>query len=146
MSYCRNCGTNVGDSKFCANCGTAVADTTPNVNVTTSNGYSTYYPQICEYERQATGIFVFGLLSIIFCMGIGLIFEIINIVKSCKIKQFQPLMANDLPITNPIEIEKLQNAKKKHKTGEKLSSIALIITGVLLLVLIMNVTILIQTA
>ena len=146
MSYCRNCGTNVGDSKFCANCGTAIADTTPNVNVTTSNGYSTYYPQICEYERQATGIFVFGLLSIIFCMGIGLIFEIINIVKSCKMKQFQPLMANDLPITNPVEIEKLQNARRKHKTGAILSSIALIITGVLLFVLFLSVCILIQTS
>ena len=142
MSYCKNCGTNVEDSKFCPNCGTAVADTP--TNVTTSNGYSTYYPQICEYERQAIGIFVFGILSIIFCMGIGLIFEIIVLIKSGKMKQFQPLMADNLPITDPVEIDKLQNARKKHKTGAILSSIALVITGILLCVIILGVAILSQ--
>lgn len=139
MSFCKNCGADVGENKFCAKCGTAVADTTP--NVTTSNGFSDYYYQICEYERSAGSFFVFGILSIIFCMGIGVIFEIICVVKSIKIKQFQALMVNDLPITNPVEIEKLQNARKKHKVGTILAAIALIITGVLLfLLLFVNLT------
>ena len=142
MSFCKNCGADVGESKFCANCGTAVAETTS--TQTTSNGYSDYYPQICEYERRASGIFVFGILSLIFCMGIGLIFEIICIVKSNKIKQLYAILSKDLPITNPIEIEKLQNAKRKHKTGSVLASIALIITGILLFVLLMSSAVLSQ--
>ena len=140
--FCKNCGADVGNNKFCANCGTAVVETAPSANA--FNGYSSYYPQICEYERKAISIFTFGILSIIFCMGIGLIFEIINIVLSSKIKQFQPLLANDLPITNPVEIAKLQNAKGKHKVGAILTSIALIITGTLLFVLIFSSLILIQ--
>ena len=142
--FCKNCGSDVGENKFCANCGTAVADTNP--SIATPSGYSSYYPQICEYERKATSIFVFGILSLVFCMGIGLIFEIVSIIISSKMKQFRPLLEKDLPITNPIEIDKLNNAKKKHKTGAILTRVAYGITITLLTVLFMLIAILVQTS
>ena len=142
--FCKNCGSDVGENKFCANCGTAVADT--NFSIATPSGYSSYYPQICEYERKATSILVFCILSLVFCMGIGFIFEIVSIIISSKMKQFLPLSEKDLPITNPIEIDKLNNAKRKHKTGAILSSIALVITGILLFVLFMGIAIRVQTS
>ena len=76
MSYCKNCGADVGENKFCANCGTAVTETVTGVSTTPTNTYSDYYAQICEYARNATSILVFGILSLVCCMGIGLIFEI----------------------------------------------------------------------
>jgi hypothetical protein len=143
MSFCKNCGADVGENKFCSVCGTAVNETTQNATI--SNSFSNYYPQICEYERDAVGIFVFGILSLVCCMGIGIIFEIIAIVKSDKAnKKFKNLMINDLLVTNPIEIDKLQNAKSKHKTGGILTSIAIIITSILLVVLFMTVLIALQ--
>ena len=44
-------------------------------------------------------------------------------------------------IFNPVEIDMLASAKKKHKTGATLASIALIITGVLLFILVMTLAI-----
>ena len=148
MSFCKNCGANVGENKFCANCGAPVEDTLVNTTTTktTSNGYSDYYTQICEYERKAKSIFIFGILSIICCMGIGLIFEIINIILSGQMKSFQPLMDPNLKLTNSVEIDKLKRARSKHKIGALLSSIALGITGVLLFVLIIGIAISVQTA
>ena len=140
--FCKNCGSDVGENKFCANCGTAVADTNP--SIATPSGYSSYYPQICEYERKAKSLFVFGILSLVFSMGIGLIFEIVGLIISSKVKQFH--FEKDLPITNPIEIDKLNNAKKKHKTGAILTRVAYGITITLLTVLFMLIAILVQTS
>ncbi len=140
MSYCKNCGANVGDNKFCANCGTAVDNPVTNATnaATNANTYSDYYSQICEYARNATSILVFGILSIVCSMGIGLIFEIICIAKSNKANKLLNILNGNLNLTNPVEIDMLASAKKKHKTGATLASIALIITGVLLFILVMG--------
>ena len=148
MSYCKNCGTNIGDSKFCQNCGhpsaessTATATPTPSPTAST-NGFSKYYPELCTYSSNATKIFVLGILSLIFCMGIGIIFEIISIVISAKVKK--PFEHGD-KLTNPIEISMYNTAKSRHKIGAILSSVALVITGILLFVLFIVYMIYIQT-
>lgn len=140
MSYCKNCGTNIGESKFCSNCGQAAAETVqPTI---TKNGFSEYYPKLCEYSSNATKIFVFGILSLIFCMGIGIIFEIISIVISVKINK--PFEHGD-KLTNPVEIAMYNTARSRHKAGAIMSSIALVITGILLLILFFSFMIYIQT-
>ena len=141
MSYCKNCGADVGENKFCANCGTAVTETVTGVSTTPTNTYSDYYGQICEYARNATSILVFGILSLVCSMGIGLIFEIICIAKSNKANKQLAILNGDLNLTNPVEIDTLQSAKRKHKTGSILASIALIITGILLFILVMTLAI-----
>ena len=148
MSYCKNCGTNIGESKFCSNCGQPSAETTittatPTTSPTaTSNVFSAYYPELCAYSSNATKMFVFGILSLIFCMGIGIIFEIINIVISVKIKK--PFEHGD-KLTNPVEIAMYNTARSRHKAGAIMSSIALVITGILLFILFMTSMIYIQT-
>ena len=83
-----------------------------------------------------------GILSLICCMGIGLIFEIIAIVISTKIKK--PFEHGDA-LTNPVEIAMLNTAKSRHKVGATLASIALVITGILLFILIIGGAIASQT-
>lgn len=139
MSFCRNCGADVGDAKFCHACGQATTATEASQPQyaqppKTANGHSEYYPSLCEYSSNATKLFVFGLLSIICCMGIGLIFEIIAIVISSKIKK---VYEHGDKLTNPEEIAMYNSAVSRHKTGSVLACIALSITGVLLFVLIM---------
>ena len=150
MSYCKNCGTNIGDNKFCQNCGqpsvesttaTATPPQTP-TDAPTNNGFSAYYPELCTYSSNATKMFVFGILSLIFCMGIGIIFEIIAITISIKIKK--PFEHGD-KLTNPVEIAMYNTARSRHKAGATMASIALIITGILLFVLFMTSMIYIQT-
>ena len=139
MSYCKYCGTNVENSNFCPTCGHATAE--PTQPTMRNDGFSEHYPTICEYSSNATKMLIFGILSLVFCMGIGLIFEIICIVIGNKLKKIADYSDK---LTNPTEIEMYNAAKSRHKTGVTLSAIAIIITGILLFVLILGVLILLQ--
>ena len=138
MSFCPNCGNNAGESNFCPSCGTAIkteaakqAPAAPQLN---NNGFSPYYPELQQYAGRATQLLIFGILSIVFCLGIGLIFEIIAIIISAKIGK--PFAHAD-ELTNPVEIAMYNKARSQHKIGAILSSVALIITGVLLFATLM---------
>ena len=129
--FCKNCGTDIGESKFCPNCGISSSET---VNVT--NGHSAYYHQICDYARDVNSIFVFGLLSLLFCMGIGLIFEIICCVKALQMKKYQTILAKDFSLPDyPEEWEKLKSAQAKRKSGAIMFSIGFSVTVLLLFIL-----------
>lgn len=135
MSFCPNCGNNVGESNFCPSCGTAIKPESeavkqaPAAPLLNNNGFSPYYPELQQYASRATQMLVFGILSIVFCLGIGLIFEIIALIISAKIGK--PFAHAD-ELTNPVEIAMYNKARSRHKIGATLASIALIITGILL--------------
>lgn len=129
--YCKNCGTDIGESKFCPNCG---ASSSANNNVAST--HSTYYHEICDYSRDVNSIFVLGLLSLIFCMGIGLIFEIICFVKGNQMKKYQALLDKDFALPDyPDEWEMLKSAQAKAKSGAIMYAIAVAITFLLLFLL-----------
>ena len=132
MAFCKNCGTNIGDAKFCPSCGQCAseASTTPASNTQSSP----YRSELQLYSEQSTKMLVFGILSLVFCMGIGLIFEIIALVIATKIKNG---FAHAESLTNPDEISTYNAAKSRHKTGATLAATALCITSVLLFVLFM---------
>ena len=115
MSFCKNCGTNIGNNKFCANCGTPsnIASYAPSP----SNRHSAYYHDICDYSRAAKSVFVFGLLSLIFCMGIGLIFQIICFIKIPRLSKYDTLLIKGIKSALPEEIETLKAAKKSASSG-----------------------------
>lgn len=117
-----NGNANVPTNNFCA------------TNTGGYNGYSQHYSELKLYSSRATALLVFGILSIVCCMGIGLVFEIIAIVISSKMPK---AIEYGEQLTNPEEIAMLNSAKARHKTGATLASIALLITGILLFVLIM---------
>ena len=148
MSFCRKCGTDIKDANFCPACGepanppAAPAAAPAPAATGYTGGYSEYYPELKLYSSRALQIFVFGILSLICCMGIGLIFEIICIVISSKMKTAFP---HGDKLTNPVEIAMYNTAKQRHKIGAILASIALIVTGVLLFVIFMLGMIAIQT-
>ena len=129
--FCRNCGTDIGENKFCSHCGTA---STPQSNIV--SGHSTYYHQICDYAREVDSFFVFGLLSLIFCMGIGLIFEIICYVKSIQMKKHKVILEKGFTLPNyPEEWEKLKSAQAKHKSGYIMFAIGYAITATSMFIL-----------
>lgn len=129
--FCKNCGTDIGESKFCPNCGASSSEV-----IKVASGHSAYYHQICDYARDVNSFFVFGLLSLIFCMGIGLIFEIICIVKGWQMKKYQALLNKDFALPDyPDEWEMLKSAQAKAKTGAIMFSIGYSVTALLLLIL-----------
>lgn len=126
MSYCKNCGEKIEDGQFCTKCGTAVP--TSDTYVVISKQYSPYYQQISAYYDKARALFTLGLLSLIFPIILGFIFEFIYTIISARMKAF-PINVN---LSNyPEEQEMLRKALKKHKAGVVMYSIALVITWLL---------------
>lgn len=130
--FCKICGTDIGESKFCPNCGASSSATSSVVS-----SHSAYYHQICDYARDVNSFFVFGLLSMLFCMGIGLIFEIICLIKGTAMqKTYQSILAKDFALPDhPDEWEKFRNAQAKHKSGSIMFAIGFGVTVLLLFIL-----------
>ena len=136
MSFCKNCGTNIGNANFCPSCGQAANDTTAQSFSATQEAQppqrSQYYYELQEYSGKSTAVLVWGILSIVCCMGIGLIFEIITLVSVGKLERM-PNYSNLL--TSPEDIATFRAAKARQTVGTILAAIALIITAILMLIL-----------
>ena len=79
MKYCTKCGKQIHDEAvICVHCGCATESTQrKNINVEEDNRFKSLINDI-------NAIFVLGILSIALCLGIGLVFQIINMCKLSK--------------------------------------------------------------
>ena len=100
---------------------------TSDTYVVVSKQHSPCYQQIYAYYDEARSLFTLGLLSLIFPIGLGLIFEIIYTIISLRMKVF-PINVNLSKY--PEEQAKLRKALKKHKAGVVMYSIAFVITWI----------------
>ena len=101
--------------------------------------HTSMYPQIRAFSDDVKTLYVLGILSIVLCLGIGLIFEIAYMIKFKKVKRPDRSQIHD-----PYEIGEFDAAVKKLETSRKLWSIAWIITGIALFALFMGIMISIQ--
>lgn len=92
--YCKMCGSKIdGDSKFCFNCGSSVESANQN-SEPVSNTTPVYQQPVYQQPVQNTTDYnslaiVFGVISIVFCMGFSLLslgFGIAAIAISSKHK------------------------------------------------------------
>ena len=129
MKYCAKCGKELYDEAVvCPNCGCPTAD----YGARTNPGHSAEYPKLKEYVDKVNSAYVLGIISIILCMGIGLIFEIINLIKLSGLNNFS------INLTIPSEIAEYQAAQRKLKTARTLTAVAMTITFVLIFILIVT--------
>ena len=135
MKFCENCGKQLADdAKFCSGCGSpttsfykqqnqAQAQPQPQpqqfYQTQTTPQHSPFYNELCEWRRKTTTYFVFSLISIITCMGIGIVFSIIACVIGRKIPPFQH--ANML--TAPEDINLYNETQSRIKTSGTLAVI-----------------------
>ena len=108
---------------FCPACGMQVGQ--PNPNQAQYNPYDA--AKVEAYCSAGRTSLVMGILGLVLCLGIGLIFIIICLAKSGRFDKIDPMWENSLPY--PLRNE-LNSAKRKAKTGRILSGIGLIILGV----------------
>ena len=130
MKFCENCGKQMNDdAKFCSGCGSptsnyykqqsqAQAQPQMQQQAYSAPQYSTpqhspYYAQLREWKGKVTTYFIFSLISIITCMGIGIVFSIIACVIGKKIPPFP--YADKL--TSPEEINIYNAAQAKIKSS-----------------------------
>ena len=121
--FCNKCGKEIdNEAVICPNCGCA----TNNFGASKSSAalnHSKQYPQLEEFCDKVKTAFIFGILSLALSMGIGIIFQIINLVS------FSKLNTVNLSLTLPHEVAAYEEAKKKLNTARWLTGIGLIITG-----------------
>lgn len=133
--FCPKCGKQIDDNSiFCPNCGNPCSDTfsggygqRPNNNYGYQNNqYSNgYNASLSQYEGSVTSAFVLGILSLVFSMGIGFIFEIINWVKMGKLNNFY------VSTNNPMEAQRYEAAKRKLAKARTMTLVATIISAIL---------------
>ena len=131
--FCKQCGNQIHDQAFvCVHCGCAVEGAQiPKQNQPTQ---SPDHAKLLEIERDAKSIFLFGILSLVLSLGIGIVFQIINFSKInskyfSKAAKGWAFPALDLTATEEALYE---SCKSKIKNGRVMSMIGLIITGVLI--------------
>lgn len=152
MRYCSYCGRQIpDDAVFCTYCGkrTGFAQQQQQQQQASgytqqqyqSSGYAQYSAQnSVEHQRfqsvinDVNAIFVFGILSIALCLGIGLIFQIINMCKLSKYnnKVQKGYTLPEFRLTNPNDIQAYENAKKKIKTASTLTGLGFGISAALI--------------
>ena len=152
MINCPECGKPISDkAQSCPHCGYPIAANAnqwgapvgaypyaPPINAMNSPR-SSLYPQIRAFADEVKTIYVLGILSIVCCLGIGLIFEIINLVKIKKLT-----VPDTKQISVPYEMAEYTAAARQLQTAKKLTGIAFIITGIALFALFILTMIAIQ--
>jgi len=135
MKFCAKCGKEIHDEAvICVHCGCAVASSSK----TSGSGKSTD-GKFLSFVNDSKSIFVLGIVSLLLSLGIGIIFQIINLVKLKKYtdKASGKITPPEFDLTDSGDLIMYEDAKKKLKLGQILTSIGLIITGLSLFVLVM---------
>ncbi len=131
MKYCQKCGQQIHDEAvICVHCGCSTE------KIIKTNSESLYYYQLEKLKSDANSIFTLGIFSLVLCMGIGLIFQLINM---SKLKQYKNENGKwtfpELDLTSQKDIYEYDAAKKKFETGATMTVIGWCITILLLSVL-----------
>ena len=117
MKYCSRCGKQLMDEAvICPGCGCPTADyaQTP----TSASTYSSDYPIVKEYAEKAKTVKTLGIISLILCCGIGIIFSIIIWVMTGGIR-LDKINAPNVKLTDPREIAEFEEAKRNMALGKK---------------------------
>ena len=131
MKFCSTCGKEIHDAAvICPHCGCPTANySTPQQTVHT---HSNYYPELQEYAGKVKSIFVLSVLSLVLCMGIGIIFAIINLIKINTLKPF----TNSKNLTNPSEVAEYNEVEKRLSSSRIMTAIGMAISFILIFVII----------
>lgn len=122
MKYCSTCGKEIHDAAvICPHCGCPTANYTETQKTNKVHTHSSYYPELKEYAGKVSSIYVLSILSLVLCMGIGIIFSIINLIRINTLKPF----TNGKNLTNPTEIAEYNAVEKKLKTSRIMTAIGL---------------------
>ena len=133
MKYCSKCGKEIMDEAVvCPNCGCATGDF---YNRSRSSTYSSDYPIVKEFSAKAKKVKTLGIIALILCCGIGIIFSIAIWIMTGGIN------INKTPIpkvnlSDPREIAEFEEAKRNILLGKKLAMVPYCIIAICLGILI----------
>ncbi len=110
--FCSKCGKEIADEAIiCPACGCATANYHTPVESKKEAIYSDDYVTIKEFEDTVNGLRGFSIVSLILCLGIGVIFCLIVWMRA------KALEIPRIKTTNPNEVALLESAKRRLKTA-----------------------------
>lgn len=126
MKICYKCGKEIHDEAvICVHCGCAVEFATASNKIDVNE-----YNSLMTFVNEAKTIKIFGILSIVLCLGIGIIFQIINLVKikKYKIKRSLAFAFPEFNLSDKNDIRLYEDAKRKIITAHSLTTLGFSIT------------------
>lgn len=130
MKFCSKCGKEIHDEAVvCIHCGCATE------NQTFKQTVSEDYNRLMAFVNEVKTIHLLGIVSLVLCLGIGLIFQIINVIKINKYtdRKAKAYKFPEFNLTNPSDIALYESTKKKFKTASTMTSIGFGISTSLIL-------------
>lgn len=136
MKYCSKCGKEIHDEAvICVHCGCAVesAKERKTESVAVNKG-------LAEFVSEAKTIHILGIVSIVLCLGIGIVFQIINILKIKKYSQKgnKNLVFPEFDLKSTNEVVMYEDAVKKIKTAQMLTVIGYVISVIMIAIAVMS--------
>ena len=143
--FCSKCGKEIHDEAVvCVHCGCAVGGNT----IPKARQHSEDYSKFKAFQENVNTIHILGIVSLVLCLGIGIIFQIINIIKinkyadkSVRSRYCYWLYAKyDLPefnLKDGHEIEEYENTVRKFNNAKIMTTIGWVVSGILLAIILM---------
>ena len=108
--FCSKCGKEIADEALiCPSCGCATANYQAPPRSVTS--YSNDYIAIKEFDDKVKSIYTIGVISLVLCLGIGLIFSLVAWAKA------KSVIVPKITTQNPNELATFESTKRKLKTA-----------------------------
>lgn len=120
MKYCSKCGKELFDEAvICVGCGCPVESHT--AKKTDNNEYN----RLMTFVQEVKSVYALGVVSLVLCLGIGIIFQLINLPKINKYwnKSARTYVFPEFELTNSHDIQMYADAKRKFKQGKVMTSI-----------------------
>lgn len=124
MKFCSKCGKEIHDEAvICVYCGCST-ESGP-ASQTSVRPESRRDHAFTAFLSEVKSIHIFGILSIVLCLGIGIVFQIINLMKLQKYndKTVKALVFPEFELTDSNDIAAYEDAKKKLKLANTLTGI-----------------------
>lgn len=134
---CPRCNQQIPDGMaFCPACGMQVGQANPYQAPYAPKAYNPQdVAKVEDYCSSASTVLVMGILSLVLCLGIGLIFMIIGLAKSGKFNKIDAMWEATLPYELK---DKLNSAKRKARVGSILTGVGMIILGVCIIAIFLG--------
>lgn len=128
--FCSKCGKEILDEAvICCHCGCATQNYASHIEKNVNGSKNKKDPKLIEFIGSVNSAYTLSIVSLVLCLGIGLIFELINAAKISKLQK------ENLQLASEDDIAAYQQAKIKLGKAFTLHNISLVITGISIVIL-----------
>lgn len=141
--FCSKCGKEIHDEAVvCVHCGCAVGGNA----IPKARQHSEDYPKFKAFQENVKTIHILGILSLVLCLGIGIIFQIINIVKINKYanKAERKFVLPEFNLTDSHDIAEYESTVRKFHRARIMTLIGYVISVILLTIAFMSIAMSLQ--